>query len=82
MAYTSNESGQAQVYVRPFPEVDSGGRWQVSTSGGGSPLWSRDGRELFYRSGDAVMVVSVNTDLTFRLETPKILFEERMIPLA
>ena len=50
------------------------GEWQVSTSGGDSPLWSPDGRELFYRSGDAVMAVSVKTEPTFSLETPKILF--------
>jgi Tol biopolymer transport system component len=73
MAYTSDESGQAQIYVRPFPEVDSG-RWQLTTSGGDSPLWSRDGRELFYHSGDAIMAVSVKTEPTFSLETPKILF--------
>ena len=73
MAYTSDESGKYEVYVRPFPEVDKG-RWQVSTSGGDSPLWSPDGRELFYRNGDAVMAVSVKTDPTFSLETPKTLF--------
>jgi serine/threonine-protein kinase len=74
MAYTSNESGKKEVYVRPFPEVDSGGRWQVSTSGGDSPLWSPDGRELFYRNGEAVVAVSVKTDPTFSLETPTTLF--------
>jgi Tol biopolymer transport system component len=47
IAYQSNESGSDQVYVRPFPAVD-GGRWQISTSGGGKPLWARGGRELFY----------------------------------
>jgi eukaryotic-like serine/threonine-protein kinase len=73
MAYTSEESGQAEVYVRPFPDVD-GGRWQVSTSGGDWPIWSRDGRELFYRSGDAFMAVSVKTKPTIRLETPKTMF--------
>ena len=53
MAYTSDESGKSEIYVRPFPDVDKG-KWQVSTSGGGSPLWSPDGRELFYLSnGDA-----------------------------
>jgi Tol biopolymer transport system component len=52
IAYMSNESGKFEVYVRPFPGVD-GGRWQVSTNGGSSPLWSPDGRELFYRNGDA-----------------------------
>ena len=73
MAYVSNESGQAQIYVRPFPEVDSG-RWQVSTGGGNSPLWSRDGQELFYLNGSAVMAVAVKTESSFSFETPKILF--------
>ena len=44
MAYTSNESGQFKIYVRPFPDVKGGGRWQVSTNYGDSPLWSPDGR--------------------------------------
>ena len=73
MAYTSDESGQNQIYVRPYPDVE-GGRWQISNSGGDSPLWSRDGRELFYRNGDEVMAVSVKTEPTFTLETPKVLF--------
>jgi serine/threonine-protein kinase len=47
IAYESNDSGSNQVYVRPFPEVNHG-RWQVSTSGGGKPHWSRNGRELFF----------------------------------
>jgi Tol biopolymer transport system component len=73
MVYTSDESGQNQIYVRPFPEVNSG-RWQISTSGGDSPLWSSDGREIFYRNGDAIMGTSVKTVPTFSLETPRILF--------
>ncbi len=47
LAYQSNESGPFEIYVRPFPKVNDG-RWQVSTAGGTSPLWARDGRELFY----------------------------------
>ena len=47
MAYQSNESGKDEIYVRPFPNVNEG-RWQVSTNTGTRPLWSRDGRELFY----------------------------------
>ena len=47
LAYESAESGQSEVYVRPFPHVD-GGRWQVSTGGGTRTLWARSGRELFY----------------------------------
>src|SRR5262249_32931064 len=47
LAYESNESGSNHVFVRPFPDINQG-RWQVSTSGGGGPSWSRDGRELFF----------------------------------
>ena len=60
-----DESGKSEVYVRPFPDVNKG-KWQVSTSGGNSPLWSPDGRELFYRSGDAAMAVPVETEPTFK----------------
>ncbi len=74
LAYESNESGQFEIFVRPFPDVDSGGKWQVSTNGGQTPLWSPDCKELFYQSDDTVMLVSVDTDPTFRLGTPKSLF--------
>jgi len=73
MAYTSNESGQNQIYVRPFPEVESG-RWQISTSGADSPLWSPDGRELFYRSGDAIIAAELKTEPAFSLGTSNTLF--------
>jgi serine/threonine-protein kinase len=76
LAYGSNESGadQIEVYVRPFPEVESGGKWQVSTSGGSNPLWSPDGRTLFYVGPDGAMAVPVETDPSFILGTPKNLF--------
>lgn len=75
MAYVSSESmGQSEVYVRPFPEVDKG-KWQVSTSGGRDPLWSHDGRELFYRAGDSIVAVDVQTtEQTFKAGTHKTLF--------
>jgi serine/threonine-protein kinase len=73
IAYVSNESGEGEIYVRPFPEVNKG-RQQVSTGGGGNPLWSPDDRELFYRSGDAVMAVGVKTKPVLGMETPKVLF--------
>jgi Tol biopolymer transport system component len=82
MAYTSNESGHAEVFVRPFPDVDSGGRWQVSTDGGRSPLWSPDGEYLFYRNGDAVMEVSVTIEPNFSQETPKTLFRRKYLSLS
>ncbi len=49
IAYVSDESGRAEVYVRPFPDAGSA-KWQVSTRGGSEPRWSHSGRELFYRS--------------------------------
>ena len=49
LAYQSDESGRGnEIYVRPFPNTDGGGRWQVSTAGGAWPLWSPTGKELFY----------------------------------
>jgi eukaryotic-like serine/threonine-protein kinase len=74
LAYSSTESGQTEIYVRPFPEGEQSCR-QVSTSGGSSPLWSPDGRELFYLNGDAVMAVSMKTETgSDIIGTPKVLF--------
>jgi serine/threonine-protein kinase len=57
LAYASNESGNFELYVRPFP--GPGGKWQISTQGGGFPKWSPNGRELFYRAQDGkIMVVA------------------------
>jgi hypothetical protein len=57
LAYASVESGMSQVYVRPFP--GPGGRWQISTAGGTLPVWSHDGRQLFFETLDQhVMRVS------------------------
>ncbi|MDX1675326.1 MAG: hypothetical protein R3314_11075, partial [Longimicrobiales bacterium] len=51
LAYTSDETGRAEVFVVPFPNVDDG-KWQVSTAGGREPRWSADGRRLYVRHGD------------------------------
>ncbi|MFX1265343.1 MAG: protein kinase, partial [Promethearchaeota archaeon] len=72
MAYISNESEQSVVYVRPFPDVDKD-KWTVSTGGASNPLWSPDGRELFYTSSGSLMAVEVETEPTFKLGKPKIL---------
>jgi len=58
LAYDSNESGNSQVYVRAFP--DNGARWQISTTGGTAPIFSRDGRELFFYNlpDDRIMVAN------------------------
>jgi Tol biopolymer transport system component len=81
MAYASNESGQLEVYVCPFPEV-TGGKWQISTGGGDSPLWSPDGRELFYRSNDSVMAVSVETKPVFKYGSTETLFRGPYVTLG
>jgi Tol biopolymer transport system component len=73
LAYASNESGAYNVYVRRFPEADM--LQAVSTEGGGEPVWSADGTELFYRRGNYMMVVSVESGETLRLGTPEPLFE-------
>jgi len=57
LAYSSDESGTMEVYVRPFPEVASA-RWQVSTTGGTQPVWANSGRELFYRNGRNELVAA------------------------
>jgi eukaryotic-like serine/threonine-protein kinase len=60
IAYMSIESAATEVYVRPFP--GPGGKWQISTGGGLFPEWSRNGKELFYRTPEQkIMVVSYNT---------------------
>ena len=75
LAYQSNESGQNQISVRPFPNVD-GGHWAISTSGGTRPVWARNGEELFYLDGNnAMMAASVHTTLTFRVDGPTKLFD-------
>ena len=75
LAYVSNETGREEVYVQPFP--GPGGKWQISTDGGSFPVWARNGRELFYRSGEKLMSVTVTTQPVFRAGTPRVLFEAR-----
>ncbi len=80
LAYVSDELGLPNVYVRPFPEPDV--KWLISGEdvGGGQPVWSPDGTELFYRSGDKTMVVSIQTqDQTLNLGSPRVLFEGRYV---
>jgi hypothetical protein len=59
--------------VQSYP--GPGGKWQVSTEGGTEPAWNRNGRELFYRSGDKLMAVDVTTQTSFSVGKPRLLFE-------
>jgi dipeptidyl aminopeptidase/acylaminoacyl peptidase len=72
VAYVSNESGRAEVYVESYPSLVE--KVAISTDGGHCPRWSRDGRELFYRQGDALMAVSVDIGDSFRAKKPQRLF--------
>ncbi len=74
LAYSSNESGQFEVFVRPFPNTGSG-RWQVSTRGGEAARWSRSGRELFFESAsNDLMAVAIAPGATFSPGEPRRLF--------
>jgi serine/threonine protein kinase len=75
LAYVSDESGRYEVYVRSWPEGTS--RMLISARGGTDPVWSSNGRELFYRNGEAMMAVPVETGVSFTAGTPELLFEGR-----
>lgn len=74
VAYVSNESGQLEVYVRPFE--GSSERFQVSSRGGSDPSWRSDGKELFYYEGgrNAMMVAGIKAGASFDTTEPKVLF--------
>jgi eukaryotic-like serine/threonine-protein kinase len=72
MAFVSDESGRDEVYVQPFP--DPGSKVPISTNGGRQPVWSRDGSLLFYREGEWLMTVAVQTN-PFRAASPRRVFE-------
>ena len=79
LAYVSDESGRNEIFVQPYP--GPGGKWQVSTEGGTEPLWNRNGRELFYRSGNTMMTVETTTEPRFAVGTPRRLFEGEYVAI-
>ena len=72
LAYTSDESGQYEIYVQPFP--GQGAKWKISTNGGTEPCWARSGGELFYREDDKMMAVRIETRPAFSASRPVVLF--------
>jgi len=78
LAYVSNESGRSEIYVQLYP--GPGGKWQISTEGGTEPVWNRNGRELFYRSGNKMMAVDLATQSGFSAGKPHMLFERLYAP--
>ena len=80
IAYVSDETGQWEVYVQPFPLTGANKR-QISVNGGSQPTWRRDGQELFFLGADRrIMAASVKTSGTFSHGTPQALFDTRMRP--
>ncbi len=74
LAYISNETGSFEVYVRPFPDVNTG-KWQVSTNGGSMPVWAHSGNELFFRDGDGGLVAAqIDADSGFQVGEKETLF--------
>jgi Tol biopolymer transport system component len=81
MAYSSNATGQEEVYVKGLPAGDR--QWQVSTGGGRLPHWRQDGRELFYLAPDTkLMAVDIPTGANFAAGTPRALFETTIVPFS
>jgi serine/threonine-protein kinase len=73
LAYQSNETGAAEIYVQAFPSP--GRKWTISIDGGIQPVWSRDSHELFYRHGDAIMGVKIETSGSFSATRPQLVFQ-------
>jgi serine/threonine-protein kinase len=72
LAYMADESGKSEIYVRPFP--GGGARSTVSNGGGTEPLWSRDGRKLFYRNGEQLVAATYSTASGFTVTSRDVLF--------
>jgi len=75
IAYVSRESGRDEVYVRRYPDLT--GTVALSSEGGAYPRWSADGREIFFRRGDALMAVSIETSPALKADAPRMLFRGR-----
>jgi Tol biopolymer transport system component len=76
IAYDSDESGQWEVYVQPYPGLAE--KWQVSTGGGNVPIWTRNGGELVYiTAAEKVMAVAVTDQPRFHTGNPTLLFEAK-----
>jgi len=77
LAFTSTETKRTELYVQTFPP--SGSRHQVTVDGGREPRWSRDGRQLFYRSGPRVFALPIDTSHGFSAGKRVVLFERRYV---
>jgi Tol biopolymer transport system component len=83
IAYGSNETGNNEIYVRPFPP-GNGGKWQISAGGGLFPFWSNNGRELFYEAADnRIMVLDYTVNgATFAAGKPRLWSDRQLFQPA
>ena len=79
LAYTSNETGQREVYVRPFPDLEAGTKWRISTDGGAWPLWNPAGDELFYSGPTGLMAQEFEADPAFTPTALTQVFEREFV---
>jgi len=75
IAYQAPVSSRQEIFVIPFP--GPGPRHQVSSDGGAEPLWSHDGRELFFQGAEGLLGVTVTTGASFSASTPRLMHEGR-----
>jgi len=80
LAYVSDESGQPKIYLREYPDFEY--QWMVSTLGATNPVWSCDGQELYYISGNSMMAVKVTSERDFPIGAPEQLFVSSDIILS
>jgi Tol biopolymer transport system component len=74
IAYASNQTGASEVWVRPFP--GPGAPVRVSSEGGSKPIWSRNGKEIFFENGPKILAARVMAEAPeFRIDPPRVLFE-------
>ena len=75
VAYASEETGRYEIFVTPFP--GPGPKRQLTTEGGTEVTWSRDGREIFYRSSGRMMAIPVSSTMPLQVGPSRLLFEDR-----
>ena len=73
LAYQASDNDRYEIYVQPWPALDR--KWAISTEGGTEPVWSRDGRELYFRSGSTMMMSRISTSPEFSVTRPLALFD-------
>ena len=79
LAYESTKSGTREVYVQPFPTLTDG-EWQISRGFGSAPVWSRDGREIYYVSRNQMTAVAIDERAGFSANPPRDLFDANAYP--